>query len=101
MSFDGKWLIQIPTPIGRQDVRLDIIDRDGALAGTATLHDETVSFLEPTLDGDRLRWSQKVTKPMRLTIKFDLTRAGDRLSGTAKPGILPSVNVAGTREVLA
>ena len=94
-------MIQIATPIGRQDVHLDIIDRDGALAGTATLHDETVPFLDPMMKGERIRWSQRVTKPMKMTIKFDLTRDGATLSGTAKPGILPATKVSGARDVAA
>lgn len=97
MSFDGRWHITIPTPIGRQDVVLDIVDRDGQLSGTATQGDESVPFLDPVIDGHRLRWSQRVTKPMRLSIAFDLARDRDTLSGTAKPGILPSITVTGTR----
>lgn len=97
MSFDGQWRIAIPTPIGRQDVTLHIVDREGQLSGTATLGDETVPFIDPVIDGTRIRWSQTVTKPMRLTIRFDLVREGDRLSGTAKPGILPATTVAGAR----
>lgn len=97
MSFDGRWNITIPTPIGKQEVTLDIIDRDGQLSGTATQGDECVAFVDPVIDGDRIRWSQQVTKPMRLTIKFDLVRDGDTLSGTAKPGILPSTSVTGAK----
>lgn len=98
MSFDGHWHIVIPTPIGKQQVLLEIVERSGHLSGTATQGSETVPFVDPHVDGDRIRWSQQVTKPMRLSIKFDLIRKGDTLSGTAKPGILPATSVTGRRK---
>ena len=97
MSFHGRWKIAIPTPIGRQEVVLDILDRDGVLSGTATQGPETVPFVDPVADGDRLTWSQKITKPIAMTVRFDLVRDGDALSGKAKPGILPSTPVTGVR----
>ena len=98
MSFDGNWKITIATPMGRQDVTLAIADRDGAVSGTATTGEETVPFIDPVIEGDRMRWSQKITKPMSMTIRFDLVRDGDTIGGTAKPGILPSVKVTGDRD---
>lgn len=98
MSFDGRWQITIATPIGKQEVVLDIVDRDGQVSGTATQGDESVPLIDPVIEGDHIRWSQQITKPMRLKIKFDVTRQGDALSGTAKPGILPSTNVTGSRQ---
>lgn len=97
MSFEGNWTIVIATPIGRQEVELQLIELKGVVSGLATQGDETVALLDPQVDGDRLKWSQIVTKPMRLSIKFDVMRDGDTLSGTAKPGILPSVKVVGQR----
>lgn len=97
MSFDGNWRIEIATPIGRQVADLRISDQDGILAGTATQGDETVAMADLVADGDAIGWSQQISKPMRLTIKFALVRDGDTLSGTAKPGILPKSAVTGTR----
>ncbi len=95
-NFDGDWNIQIKTPIGQQLVQLRIVDRDGApLAGTATMGAETVNFIDPSVEADHIRWAQHVTKPMALTIKFDLRREGDALSGTAKAGIFPASAVTG------
>ncbi len=102
MSFEGKWQIEIATPIGKQVVDLDIERRDGGgYAGTATQGDETVALVDPTVDGDRIQWSQQITKPMKMKIKFALTRDGDTLSGSAKPGILPNSAVTGTRRIEA
>jgi len=97
MSFDGRWRISIPTPIGEQEVLLDIDHKEGELSGTATQGGETVPFLEPTVNGDQIQWSQRITKPMRMQIRFELTRAGDTLSGRAKPGFFPGIGVSGSR----
>jgi hypothetical protein len=97
MSFDGEWSIQVATPIGQQTVALKIVDNGKGIEGTATQGSETVPFLETTNDGDRLCWTQHVTKPMRLAVRFDLVRVGDALSGTAKAGIFPLSRVVGAR----
>jgi hypothetical protein len=97
MSFEGTWKVTVPTPMGKQDVDLAISESDLVNSGTATASGETVPFIDPMSDGHRITWTQKVTKPLRLTIKFDLTRTGDTLSGTAKAGIFPAANVNGKR----
>jgi len=97
MSFDGCWKIRIPTPLGDQEVLLDINHKDGRLSGTATQGDETVPFLSPTVTGDRIIWSQCITKPMKMQINFELFRDGDTLSGKAKPGFFPGISVSGSR----
>lgn len=99
MGFAGDWRIVIDTPIGSQIVELHIQDRDGAVSGTATQGDEAVDMIDPVIDGDRIHWSQRITRPITMTIGFSLTRDGDMLSGSAKPGILPRSVVTGTRRL--
>lgn len=77
MSFEGLWRLAIATPIGKQDVELRIDGSDGQLLGTATQGAETVPLLELRQDGEHLRWSQNVTQPLKLSLKFDLIRDGD------------------------
>jgi hypothetical protein len=97
MIFDGKWQVSIATPIGRQFVIFDIKTQDGVISGTATQKDETVPLEEIVPDGNRLTWSQNVTKPLKLRLKFDVLFEGDKLSGMAKAGILPTSTVSGER----
>jgi hypothetical protein len=93
----GTWTVIISTPIGKQHVTLRISEQGGGLAGTATQGAETVPFIDTTWDGDRLRWSQDVTKPMRLHIKFDVNVSGDEMTGTAKAGVFPASKLEGKR----
>jgi hypothetical protein len=97
MSVAGTWNLSIATPIGKQEVVLELVDDDGVLAGTATGAGETVDLVDPALDGDRLTWTQSITKPVQLDLAFDVTIDGESLEGTAKAGILPKSKVSGTR----
>jgi hypothetical protein len=63
-TFAGSWDVTIATPIGKMEVVFDITERDGAIGGIARSDDETVDFLDPVADGNRLTWTQNVTTPM-------------------------------------
>ena len=94
-TFAGKWNVIIETPIGKLDVVFDITDADGAMQGKASSKDETVDMNDLVADGNRLTWSQDVTTPMKLTLKFDVTIDGEAMTGTAKAGFLPASKLYG------
>ncbi|SDQ86599.1 hypothetical protein [Quadrisphaera sp. DSM 44207] len=95
---EGSWQLVIRTPVGRQDVVLDLAqDEAGGLGGTARSKDETVSSERVHLDGDRLTWSQSITRPMRLRLDFEVVLDGDRLHGHSRAGRLPRSSVTGQR----
>jgi hypothetical protein len=97
-SFAGSWDVTIATPIGDIKAVFDITDADGAIGGIARSDEETVEFLDPVADGNRLTWTQKVTTPMQLTLKFDVTVEGDTMTGTSNPGgMMPASKVNGSR----
>jgi hypothetical protein len=97
-TFAGSWDVTIDTPIGQIAVVFDITDHDGAIQGTARSDAETVEFVEAVAEGDRLTWTQAVTVPMKLTLKFDVTVDGDTMTGTSKAGpMFPASKVNGTR----
>lgn len=95
--FDGKWAVTISTPIGKQNVTFQISTKDGLIRGTATQSEDVTEFINPSVKGNRLTWSQRVTKPMALNLKFDVTVNGNAMMGVAKAGLLPSSKVEGTR----
>lgn len=96
-KFAGIWDVTIDTPIGKMAVVFNITEHDGVIQGTASSDAETVDFIDAVGDGDRLTWSQAVTTPMRLTLKFDVTVDGESMTGTSKAGIFPSSKVYGSR----
>lgn len=95
--FDGDWDTTIATPVGKMQVKLRIKTKGGTISGTATQGDETMPFTNPIVQGDKLSWSQQITKPMRLNLKFEVTVQGDDLTGTAKAGLLPASKITGKR----
>jgi hypothetical protein len=96
-TFAGTWNVTIHTLIGKMEVVFDITDEDGAIHGTAKSDAETVEFQDAVADGHRLTWSQNVTTPMQLTLKFDVEVEGDTMTGTSKAGAFPASKVKGSR----
>jgi hypothetical protein len=97
-TFAGSWDVTIATPIGEIAVVFEITEQDGAIHGIARSDAETVDFLDAVADGNRLTWSQKVTTPMQLNLKFDVTVEDDVMTGTSNPGgLMPASKVNGTR----
>ncbi|MCR2805849.1 DJ-1/PfpI family protein [Paenibacillus soyae] len=97
--FDGIWDTIISTPIGKLAVKLDIATVNGRIQGKATMEDEVSMFIDPVASGSRLRWSQRITKPIRLNLKFDVAATGNQMTGTAKAGVLPASALDGKRRV--
>jgi hypothetical protein len=96
--FAGSWDITIATPIGEITAVFDITEKGGTIAGVARSPEETVDFIDPVAEGDKLTWTQNVTTPMQLTLKFDVTVDGDTMTGTSNPGgMMPASKVNGTR----
>ncbi|WP_028612341.1 DJ-1/PfpI family protein [Paenibacillus harenae] len=94
--FDGDWDTTIATPVGKLQVKLSISTSNG-IQGKATQGNETVAFLNPVLQDNKLTWLLRITKPMRLNLKFEVAADGDRLTGTAKAGMLPASKLSGMR----
>lgn len=95
--FDGDWDTAIATPVGKLEVKLSISTKDGIIQGTATQGDETVKFMNPVLQDDKLAWSLRITKPLRLNLKFEVVADGDHMTGVAKAGVLPASKLTGKR----
>lgn len=95
--FDGVWEVIIATPIGKQQVIFRISTTGGFVKGTATQGEDIVEFINPCITQNRMTWSQRVTKPMSLHLKFDVTIKNDSMIGIAKAGLLPPSKVEGTR----
>jgi putative intracellular protease/amidase len=95
--FDGEWAATIATPVGKLAVQLHITTVNGDIQGKAIQGDEVSTFIDPVLKGDILCWSQRVMKPMRLNLTFEVTVDDDLMTGSAKAGILPASKLTGTR----
>jgi hypothetical protein len=100
-TITGTWDVRLKTPIGTLETRYTFTEEGGTLAGTAEGQGETGALeavtAEPAADGERVTWSQKVTRPVRLNLDFDVIATGDLLEGYSSAGRLPRTQVSGTR----
>jgi hypothetical protein len=97
MSIVGDWDVAIKTPIGSLQILYTFTEDCGTLVGSATGRGETVPLRDITVAGQRITWTQSVTKPMRLNLDFDVIVDGNRLTGHSKAGRLPRSTVTGVK----
>jgi len=95
----GTWNATLESMIGTMQVRFVISESNGQLTGEASNDSETVPMLDLQQTGSALTWTQDVTKPMQLTLKFEAQLKGDSMTGTAKAGFLPGAKIVGQRSV--
>jgi hypothetical protein len=95
-TAQGKWNVTINTPVGDQAGVLELRVDGTALSGSMSAANYSVEIGDGRVMGDRLEWSAKLTKPMRMTLKFTATVQADRIEGQAKH-LLGSASFAGTR----
>ena len=93
---EGKWNITIKTPMGNKSGVLDLKTEGTALTGSLSDGDHYAAISDGKVDGNRLSWSAKITKPMRMSFKFTATVEADRISGAAKH-LLGKATFTGTR----
>ncbi|MFF2085985.1 hypothetical protein ACFVVM_19585 [Nocardia sp. NPDC058176] len=97
-NLAGTWDLALKTPVGTLAVEYRFKD----LRGTATSKAETVPLMNivtTVADGvERVTWQQRVTKPMRLNLDFEVEIDGDTMTGYARAGRLPHTRVTGLRK---
>ncbi|WP_062052528.1 DJ-1/PfpI family protein [Bacillus sp. JCM 19034] len=96
-NFQGKWDTTISTPIEKLSVLLNLTKIDEQIIGTAKQGEDIVNLNNPVLEGNQLKWSMKVSKPMRLNLKFIVSVDGNNMIGEAKAGMLPASKLIGHR----
>ncbi|HWX80219.1 MAG TPA: hypothetical protein VNZ02_09020 [Steroidobacteraceae bacterium] len=92
----GRWNITIKTPMGDKSGVLELHVEGRKLTGSLSDADHHVVIRDGRAEGNELKWSAKITKPMPLSFKFTATVDGDRISGTARH-LLGSATFTGTR----
>lgn len=96
MSADGNWKITISTPMGAQEVTAQITTHGDSFTGK-TESPMGAQEITGKVAGDTLTWSANITKPMPLTLEFEVKVDGDRMSGSCKLGAFGAAPVSGQR----
>jgi len=92
----GRWNITIKTPMGDKSGVLDLKIEGSVLTGSMSDADHYAAISDGKVQGNQLSWSAKITKPMRMSLKFTATVEADRISGSAKH-LLGKATFTGTR----
>ena len=92
----GKWNITINTPMGERSGVLELLVTGQTLTGTLSDAEHHVAISDGKIDGNKLTWQAKITKPMRLSFKFTAIVDEDRISGAARH-MLGTATFSGTR----
>ncbi|HEY2635404.1 MAG TPA: hypothetical protein VGI51_11780 [Steroidobacteraceae bacterium] len=92
----GRWNITIKTPVGERSGVLDLKIEGSALTGSMSDADHYAAISDGKVQGNQLSWSAKITKPMRMSLKFTATVEADHISGAAKH-LLGKATFTGTR----
>ena len=93
---EGKWQITINTPMGEKSGVLELQVNGKTLTGSLSDADHHVAISNGRIDGNKLSWQAKITKPMHLNFKFTATVEEDRISGAARH-MLGTATFSGTR----
>jgi len=92
----GKWQITINTPMGEKSGVLELQVSGKTLTGSLSDADHHVAISNGKIEGNKLSWQAKITKPMHLNFKFTAVVEEDRISGAARH-LLGSATFSGTR----
>lgn len=95
-QVNGDWNIVLSTPMGPQDILMHLATAGEALSGYLSSADGSQDFIGTAVDG-HVVFDLKVTKPMKITLKYDLQVSGDSVAGTCKMGLFGKAKVKGTR----
>jgi carbon-monoxide dehydrogenase large subunit len=93
---DGDWKMVLASPVGPQEMTAHFETDGGNLSGYLSSPEGRTDFTG-SVEGNSLKFEVKVEKPVKITLKYNLALAGDRLSGKCKMGIFGSAKVTGQR----
>ncbi|SEH03671.1 hypothetical protein SAMN05444920_14137 [Nonomuraea solani] len=68
MNPAGTWDLSLSTPIGELSAVVELRENGGAWQGTASGGGEEIELRDITVHGNRIVWTQPITKPMRLNL---------------------------------
>ena len=94
---EGKWDCTVATPMGDQDFVLTIVPNGDRFSGEASGSVGSMTIPDGMIDGDTLKWSMTISKPMTITLACEAGITGDSLDGNVRAGIFGSFPIRGKR----
>ena len=85
----------LSTPVGPQEMTGHFETNGTALSGYLAAAEGQQAFTGIVENGNNLIFDLKVEKPLKITLKYNLTVDGNRISGKCKMGIFGSAKLTG------
>lgn len=89
-ALDGTWNVTIHGPTGPQETVLELKTVDGVLTGTQSAMGQVEEASELTFDPEagKISWTNKIKKPLPISLGFEGDVEGTTISGKVKAGIM-------------
>ena len=97
MTADGNWNLVVSTPMGERQATLSAKTDGKTLKGSQMAEGNSAEIFDGTVDGNAVAWKVSITDPMPMTLEFNGTIDGDKLSGNVTLGAFGSATFSGTR----
>ena len=100
-AITGTWHLRMRTPIGTIDADYRFAETADGITGSAVGAGEETPLEDvvctATAAGELVTWRQRISKPLRLNLEYEVTVVGDSLDGHSRAGRLPRSRVTGRR----
>ena len=92
-----RWAMTLKTPMGPQEMVLQIVRNGAAFTGRIDSPMGSESVGNGKITGDRLTWTMDIKKPVAIKVSFEVKIEGDALTGHAKLGLFGKSELSGRR----
>jgi hypothetical protein len=96
MTAGGTWYLVMQTPIGERKATLTLAG-SGTLSGTLAAEGAATAIFDGKEAGNAVSFKASIKNPMPLTLDFNGTIDGSKISGTVGAGAIGSWPFAGTK----
>ncbi|MGE3301824.1 MAG: hypothetical protein AB7M12_01770 [Hyphomonadaceae bacterium] len=97
MAVDGNWKVTVQSPIGAQEAVLTLKSDGAALSGSAKGAMGAADITDGKVAGDKATFAMAIQQPFPMTLEYELTVDGDKISGTVKAGSFGAFPASGVR----
>jgi len=97
MSVDGSWKITVSSPMGKQEGTYDLKAEGFTLTGVQSGQGHSQPISDGKVDGDNVSWSNSITTPFPMSLRFTGAVSGDSIKGKVKAGAFGSFDFEGIR----
>jgi len=97
MAIDGRWKLNITSPLGPLESELDVTSSGGALTGIQRGQGDEGPIQNGQVNGNAVVWTVDISQPIATTLTFNGTLNGDRLEGKVQAGMFGAFPFEGTR----